>query len=253
MIHDKLFPIHGRILQPRLQVSGPNASTITPTRWTSWHRPATTSQRPYCRQHIRCLSNAATQLRYKLDQLRLRPQDPDYKSAIHQIQDQGLEQFLQIFSHNGKAPRSIRAIASYVDATLASDGAARSWPERNSNLSRFGDMLASLASQAETVLRINTLHNQLFSTVIFALHAYTNKPFHVHHMVSGDAAAGKSHALKLLKDLLIENTCIAVNDESAKSDAVAGNELSMQILLYEEAPMSQLGVKTNGGASGSGG
>jgi hypothetical protein len=178
----------------------------------------------------------------------------EWGDMLHEVEQQGMEEFMQIFSRNGDVPRSIRAICRYTDSELARNGAAMPWEKTSKDLSRFGDLIASMGYYAESVAQTNTLHTDIVATLVSTFFLYLYRPFQVNTLFAGDAMIGKSYIMEILQKILIPGTWFSVASQSDKANAVHGKEMDNQIVFFEEMPPGLLGVeKGKSGHTNSGG
>lgn len=187
------------------------------------------------------------ELQYEVEKIEDSEQrEKAWVDGIGTVSQTALDEFKSIFSRNGNAPKSIKAIAAFMDRHFQK-GAKLPWKKKLKDLSRFGELMASLVAGSESLQKVNTLHTDVVGGFLKAIHVYTCKPFHCHTLVSGPPKVGKTFTHDVLGDCLIEGTYSKYAYTSAKADAVNGNDRDCYILFYEEAPPTMLGVNKNAG------
>lgn len=167
-------------------------------------------------------------------------------SGMQQIASSGLEEFKQIFSTSGTIPKSLRAIALYIERNFY-NGAKKKWRKQIGDMSRFGELMVSMTASSEALLKINTLQADQIGCFLKVIHVYSGKTFHTHTLWTGPAKAGKSHIQRTVSSLLIAGTCQEFAYASAKADAAPGDDRDYSIYFYEEIPASMLGANKAGG------
>jgi hypothetical protein len=158
-------------------------------------------------------------------------------------QKEGLEEFSQLFHVTGDVPNSIRAIAKWKDAHIASFRNFRMPMKKQSkNLSRFGDLFACLAVQMECIFKVATLQAEVIHGFIKNEHVYSNTKFHAHTLFMGPPKVGKTYTFQVQQECYIPGTWQEYAYQTPKANTSPGKAFNHLIEFLEEAPPTMLGV-----------
>lgn len=92
-----------------------------------------------------------------------------------------------------------------------------------SNLSDFGNFVASFMYDIEHAMEMDHLHHELFMSFIASLHAFrVRQDMQLHIMDNGPAASGKSHMQKMVMMMLVTGTYMMLSNITEKG--FTGNE-----------------------------
>lgn len=118
-------------------------------------------------------------------------------------------------------------------------------------MSSFGNYVATILKDFESILRISTTHTILFRVLVNSLDAYRNK-YNLHNNVVllGEGATGKSHILECVQKMLLPNTVKSITHATDKASAVDSDN-NDHITCYHEMPPQMLGSEKSGQEQGS--
>ncbi len=155
-----------------------------------------------------------------------------------------LEEFMRTFDERGNIPPVLRSICKWMKEFIATNpktGFCMPSKRAYSNLSTFGNEMASFISAIELLQSVHSVHAHMFTVMIAAMHVYNHCDFHANPLMLGSPASGKSYILNQLKAYCIPDTVFSFGNFSSKADMTQdAAQLNHAIVTYDEAPAQVL-------------
>jgi hypothetical protein len=177
--------------------------------------------------------------------------NPEYVQARHRfIISRYMDFEKEIWHEDACIPDSVKSICLW-EKQFRAEHRNFSMPQEkmSSNLSPFGDLMASRLSLLETAEEVFTVHTHTMTCILSSLQVFFDTMFHAHVMFAGPARSGKSFTqIKAIANL-IPGTFRKLTYETMKAKTGAGSEspykYSHLAEFFEEILPTTIGISNN--------
>lgn len=170
-----------------------------------------------------------------------------FSKVAHKLRKNGLQEWFNVgWNPDSDVSDSVKAVREWFDAYLCSNGRDKvvhcELPSMSGNLSSFDDKMVSINLRLDTAYSMRNMQQELMVLILGNLQVPLKTKMHLHALLTGPPAIGKTYIAEVLEDVMIPRTVTKVQTTSAKANTNGGCASSNCTIVREECVTSILGV-----------